>query len=109
LNKVEKDFVQMAYNQMRPQAERDVRGAMLLEKSPNSKTSKFPARKSPKKFEKWRLLSRDARRNSRFFSAAAGRRRQYRQQSANAQSGRSLGQSTRKSPTANGLTNRRKS
>jgi trigger factor len=32
LNKVDKDFVQMAYNQMRPQAERDVRGAMLLEK-----------------------------------------------------------------------------
>ena len=32
LNKVEKDFVQMAYNQMRGQAERDVRGAMLLEK-----------------------------------------------------------------------------
>ncbi|MEP7039007.1 MAG: trigger factor [Acidobacteriota bacterium] len=32
LNKVEKDFVQMAYNQMRGQAERDVRGAILLEK-----------------------------------------------------------------------------
>ncbi|MGI8641453.1 MAG: trigger factor [Pyrinomonadaceae bacterium] len=32
LNKVEKDFVQMAYTQMRGQAERDVRGAMLLEK-----------------------------------------------------------------------------
>ena len=32
LNKVEKDFVQMAYNQMQSQAERDVRGAMLLEK-----------------------------------------------------------------------------
>ena len=32
LNKVEKEFVQMAYNQMRLQAERDVRGAMLLEK-----------------------------------------------------------------------------
>ncbi|MBA3631587.1 MAG: trigger factor [Acidobacteria bacterium] len=32
LNKVEKDFVQIAYNQMRGQAERDVRGAMLLEK-----------------------------------------------------------------------------
>ena len=32
LNKVEKDFVQMAYNQMRTQAESDVRGAMLLEK-----------------------------------------------------------------------------
>ncbi len=32
LNKVEKDFVQMAYNQMRGQAELDVRGAMLLEK-----------------------------------------------------------------------------
>jgi trigger factor len=32
VNKVEKDFVQMAYNQMRVQAERDVRGAMLLEK-----------------------------------------------------------------------------
>lgn len=32
LNKVDKEFVQMAYNQMRPQAERDVRGAMLLEK-----------------------------------------------------------------------------
>ncbi len=32
LNKVEKDFVQMAYNQMLGQAERDVRGAMLLEK-----------------------------------------------------------------------------
>lgn len=32
LNKVEKEFVQMAYNQMRTQAERDVRGAMLLEK-----------------------------------------------------------------------------
>lgn len=32
LNKVESDFVQMAYGQMRTQAERDVRGAMLLEK-----------------------------------------------------------------------------
>jgi trigger factor len=32
LNKVDKEFVQMAYNQMRPQAERDVRGAILLEK-----------------------------------------------------------------------------
>ncbi|HSI88562.1 MAG TPA: trigger factor [Pyrinomonadaceae bacterium] len=32
LNKVEKDFVQMALEQMRTQAERDVRGAMLLEK-----------------------------------------------------------------------------
>ena len=32
LNKVDQEFVQMAYNQMRPQAERDVRGAMLLEK-----------------------------------------------------------------------------
>ncbi len=32
LNKVEKEFVQMAYNQMRVQAERDVRGAMLLDK-----------------------------------------------------------------------------
>ena len=32
LNKVEKDFVQMLYTQMQAQAERDVRGAMLLEK-----------------------------------------------------------------------------
>lgn len=32
LNKVDKQFVQMAYGQMRPQAERDVRGALLLEK-----------------------------------------------------------------------------
>jgi len=32
LNKVENDFVQMAFNQMRTQAERDVRGAMLLDK-----------------------------------------------------------------------------
>jgi len=32
LNKVDKQFIQMAYDQMRPQAERDVRGAMLLEK-----------------------------------------------------------------------------
>jgi trigger factor len=32
LNKVEQDFVQMAYQQMRTQAERDIRGAMLLEK-----------------------------------------------------------------------------
>src|SRR5215204_2850573 len=32
LNKVDKEFIQMAYNQMRPQAERDVRGALLLEK-----------------------------------------------------------------------------
>ena len=32
LNKVENDFVQMAFHQMRSQAERDVRGAMLLEK-----------------------------------------------------------------------------
>ena len=32
LNKVDKQFVQMAYEQMRPQAERDVRGALLLEK-----------------------------------------------------------------------------
>jgi trigger factor len=32
LNKVENDFVQMAFQQMRSQAERDVRGAMLLGK-----------------------------------------------------------------------------
>jgi trigger factor len=32
LNKVEEDFVKMAYSQMQQQAERDVRGAMLLEK-----------------------------------------------------------------------------
>jgi trigger factor len=32
LNKVENDFIQMAFSQMRAQAERDVRGAMLLEK-----------------------------------------------------------------------------
>ena len=32
MNKVEKDFVQMVYTQMQGQAERDVRGAMLLEK-----------------------------------------------------------------------------
>lgn len=32
LNKVEKDFVEVMYRQMRGQAERDVRGAMLLEK-----------------------------------------------------------------------------
>jgi trigger factor len=32
LNNVEADFVQMAYSQMQTQAERDVRGAMLLEK-----------------------------------------------------------------------------
>ena len=32
LNKVGKDFVQMVYTQMQAQAERDVRGAMLLEK-----------------------------------------------------------------------------
>lgn len=32
LNKVENDFVQMAYTQMRTQAERDVKGALLLEK-----------------------------------------------------------------------------
>src|SRR5690606_25944613 len=32
LNKVEPSFVEMAYNQMQTQAERDVRGAMLLEK-----------------------------------------------------------------------------
>ena len=32
LSKVEKDFVEMTYNQMKGQAERDVRGAMLLER-----------------------------------------------------------------------------
>ena len=32
LNNIEKDFVQMLYAQMQTQAERDVRGAMLLEK-----------------------------------------------------------------------------
>lgn len=32
LNKVDKEFIQMAFNQMKTQAERDVRGAMLLEK-----------------------------------------------------------------------------
>ncbi|HQU92612.1 MAG TPA: trigger factor [Pyrinomonadaceae bacterium] len=32
LNKVEKNFVEMAYHQMQTQAERDVRGAMLLDK-----------------------------------------------------------------------------
>jgi trigger factor len=32
LKKLEQDFIKMAYEQMRGQAERDVRGAMLLEK-----------------------------------------------------------------------------
>jgi trigger factor len=32
VERVEKEFIQMAYSQMRTQAERDVRGAMLLEK-----------------------------------------------------------------------------
>jgi len=32
INKVDNEFVQMAYSQMRGQAERDVRGAMLLER-----------------------------------------------------------------------------
>lgn len=32
LNRVDKNFVEMAYHQMRTQAERDVRGAMLLDK-----------------------------------------------------------------------------
>ncbi len=32
VNKVEKEFIQMAYGNMRSQAERDVRGAMLLDK-----------------------------------------------------------------------------
>ena len=32
LNKVESNFIEMAYSQMQTQAERDVRGAMLLEK-----------------------------------------------------------------------------
>ncbi|HMJ09226.1 MAG TPA: trigger factor, partial [Pyrinomonadaceae bacterium] len=32
LNKIENDFVQMAFSQMRTQAERDVRGAMLLDR-----------------------------------------------------------------------------
>ncbi|MGD9563316.1 MAG: trigger factor [Pyrinomonadaceae bacterium] len=32
LNRVQSDFIQMAFEQMRSQAERDVRGAMLLEK-----------------------------------------------------------------------------
>jgi trigger factor len=32
LNNVEEEFVKMAYSQMRQQAERDIRGAMLLEK-----------------------------------------------------------------------------
>ena len=32
LNKIEKEFIQMAYNNMRQQAERDVRGAMLLDR-----------------------------------------------------------------------------
>lgn len=32
LNKVESNFIEMAFNQMQTQAERDVRGAMLLEK-----------------------------------------------------------------------------
>ncbi len=32
LSKVEKEFIEMAYSQMRGQAERDVRGAILLEK-----------------------------------------------------------------------------
>jgi len=32
LNKIEKEFIQMAFNNMRQQAERDVRGAMLLDR-----------------------------------------------------------------------------
>ncbi|NJM53176.1 MAG: trigger factor, partial [Blastocatellia bacterium] len=37
LNQMDKEFVKMAYEQMLGQAERDVRGAILLEKSPNLK------------------------------------------------------------------------
>jgi len=36
LSKIENDFVQMAYTQMRTQAERDVKGALLLEKVADS-------------------------------------------------------------------------
>ena len=42
LNKVENDFIQMAFHQMQTQAERDVRGAMLLEKIAEARRSRLP-------------------------------------------------------------------
>jgi trigger factor len=43
LNNVDNNFVQMAYEQMRGQAERDVRGAMLLEKIAEAEKVEIPA------------------------------------------------------------------
>lgn len=42
LNNVENEFLQMAFNQMRTQAERDVRGAMLLDKIAEAEKVEVP-------------------------------------------------------------------
>ncbi len=42
LNHVENEFLQMAFNQMRTQAERDVRGAMLLDKIAHAEKVEVP-------------------------------------------------------------------
>lgn len=42
LNTVQNDFIQMAFNQMRTQAERDVRGAMLLDKIAEAEKIEVP-------------------------------------------------------------------
>jgi trigger factor len=52
LSKVEQDFIETTYNQMRGQAERDVRGAMLLEKIAEAEKIEIPAEEVTEEIEK---------------------------------------------------------
>ena len=72
LDKIEKDFVQMLYTQMQAQAERDVRGAMLLEKVADLENAEVSddeindkSSRSPLIIERHRMKSEIRWRNSR--------------------------------------------
>ena len=58
LSKVEKEFIEMAYKQMRTQAERDVRGAMLLEKVAELENAEVSSEEIAAEIEAWRVIIR---------------------------------------------------
>lgn len=67
LSKVEQDFIEMTYNQMKGQAERDVRGAMLLEKiaeSENVEVSEDEVKEEIEKMARYYQTSVDEFRQS---------------------------------------------
>jgi trigger factor len=67
LSKVEQDFIEMTYHQMKGQAERDVRGAMLLEKiaeSENVEVSKDEVKEEIEKMAHYYQTSVEEFRNS---------------------------------------------